>query len=73
MNDRLLAVALVLMLASLPLVSIGSWNDLAFVWWIGLALLAIGAAIPPAMRFLADDDADDAGDAGDGDGGGGER
>lgn len=55
-EDRMLSASLVLMLVSMPLISAGSWNDIAVLWWIGLALLVAGAAMPPVMRFAIDDD-----------------
>ncbi len=45
-------LSLLLMLAAFPLISVGTTNGRPVVWWIGLACLAVGALIPPAMRFL---------------------
>lgn len=58
-KDKLLAVSLVLMLLTLPLVSYGTVNDVTFAWWLGLALLFIGGLIPPVSRFaLSGNDGD---------------
>ena len=48
-------VSLVLMLAAFPLISIGTTGDQPTVWWLGLASLALGALIPPAMRYLPEE------------------
>jgi len=48
-------VSLLLMLAAFPLISIGTTGDQALVWWLGLASLAFGALIPPAMRYLPEE------------------
>lgn len=59
-DDTLLGGALVLMLAALPLVSIGAWNDTAWLWSAGLVVLAVGSLIPPVARYaMSDADADD--------------
>lgn len=46
-----LATSLVLMLASFPLISIGSTDGPEFLMWLGLALLALGGLIPLARRY----------------------
>lgn len=55
-----LGLALVLMLISLPLVSIGAGDNLNLVGWLGLLSLIAGGLIPPATRYVlpAEDDAD---------------
>ena len=45
-------ISLVLMLAAFPLISIGTTGGRSIVWWLGLASLALGALIPPVMRFV---------------------
>lgn len=45
-------LSLVLMLVAFALISYGTTRDQAIVWQLGLASLAIGALIPPVMRFL---------------------
>ena len=45
-------LSLLLMLAAFPLVSVGTTGDRPIVWWLGLASLALGALIPPVMRFV---------------------
>jgi hypothetical protein len=64
-ENALLGTALALMLVALPLVSVGTWNDEAWLWWTGLVVLAAGALIPPVARYV---DVGDGGDNGDGDG-----
>jgi hypothetical protein len=44
-------IALVLMLLSLPLISIGSTQGIAALWWPGLLALVVGGLIPPTTRF----------------------
>jgi len=44
--------AFVLMAISLPLISMGS-TGAGSLWIVGFAVLAIGAAIPPAIRFTS--------------------
>ncbi len=45
-------LSLLLMLAAFPLISIGTTNGRPIIWWLGLASLALGALIPPVMRFV---------------------
>jgi hypothetical protein len=54
-----LGIALVLLLASLPLISIGTMQENATLWWAGLGLLIVGGAVPPVTRFVIRDDDDD--------------
>ncbi|MFC7185629.1 hypothetical protein [Halorubrum yunnanense] len=44
-----------LMALSLPLVSYGASAEVAALWAVGLAMLAVGGLIPPAVRFTAAD------------------
>ncbi|MGM0684576.1 MAG: hypothetical protein ACQEUA_10320 [Halobacteriota archaeon] len=48
-------LAFVLMALSLPLISYGTTAEIAVLWVIGLAMLAVGGLIPPAVRFTAAD------------------
>lgn len=45
-------VAFVLMALSLPLISVGSAGSGSTLWIVGFAVLVVGTAIPPALRFL---------------------
>lgn len=45
-------LSLLLMLAAFPLISLGTTQDRPALWWLGLASLAFGALIPPALRFV---------------------
>ncbi len=58
-SQKPMITSLLLMLAALPLVAVGTAIETAPLWWAGLALLAIGAAIPPLTRFGAKDDDED--------------
>lgn len=53
MTDRLtaLSIALVLLLLSVPIISLGTTNGQPAVWGLGLAALGLGALIPPARRL----------------------
>lgn len=55
-----LSLALLLMLISLPLVSIGAGDHLNLVGWLGLLSLIAGSLIPPITRYAlpGEDDAD---------------
>lgn len=44
-------LALVLLLAVLPLTSIGTTNNQPVLWWLGLGALLVGGLLPPATRF----------------------
>lgn len=58
-----LGIALLLLLAALPLISAGTMGESATLWWIGLALLGAGGLIPPLTRYVyADEEARDADD-----------
>jgi hypothetical protein len=49
-------IALILLLVPIALISIGTINDIDWLWWAGVGLLVLGALIPPAARFLGSDD-----------------
>lgn len=53
-NNRLmyLSASLVLLLAAVPLISIGTDRGIPMLWWLGLGALAIGGLIPLAQRLL---------------------
>ena len=55
------AVAFVLFLAALPLVSFGTTEGQEALWWIGLGLIVVAGVLPPLARFvpLADDEDDE--------------
>lgn len=52
-------IALVLLLAALPLISIGTTQENEVMWWIGLGLLMVAGAAVPITRFAMPDDGDD--------------
>lgn len=56
----LLAIALGLFLVGLPLVSIGSMTDAAWLWWLGLLAIAAGGLIPPLTRLRGEEEEDEA-------------
>jgi chromatin segregation and condensation protein Rec8/ScpA/Scc1 (kleisin family) len=56
----ILGIAFVLLLASLPLISIGTTREDATLRWAGLALLVAGALIAPVSRYLLPEEEDDA-------------
>lgn len=47
--------SLLLMLAAFPLISMGTTGGRPVLWWMGLALLVVGALIPPAMRYMPEE------------------
>lgn len=47
-----LSLSLVLMLAAFPLISMGTTDGPAALWWLGLAMLVLGGLIPPIARFV---------------------
>lgn len=51
-----LGIAFVLLLVAFPLISIGTWQGIAALWWLGLALLLIGGLLPPISRYAFGDD-----------------
>ncbi len=48
----ILSIAFVLLLIALPLISIGTVNDQAWLWQLGFVLLLVGLLVPPALRLL---------------------
>ena len=54
LNNRLtyLSVSFVLLLAAVPLISIGTHRGISLLWWLGLGALILGGLIPPAQRLL---------------------
>lgn len=52
------AFALVLTLIALPLVSLGSSQDIGWLWRLGLTTLILGGLIPPAARYAIADRSD---------------
>ncbi len=52
-------IALVLLIASLPLISIGATQDNPALWWAGLGLLVVAGAAIPVSRYAFSDDADE--------------
>jgi hypothetical protein len=46
------AAVLVLMLLSLPLILIGANDDVLALTIVGVVVLSVAAATPPALRFL---------------------
>jgi hypothetical protein len=65
-DNAALSASLLLMLVALPVLSAGTWNDVTALWVVGLVLLALGALIPPVMRFAGGNGADGGGDDGGG-------
>jgi hypothetical protein len=52
--------ALALLLLSLPLIVIAYQTDLTALAVVGVALAALGALLPPALRYLGPDSKEDA-------------
>lgn len=52
-------IALVLMLLASPLTSAGTSTETTWLSIAGLAVLGIGAAIPPVLRYAGPDDSED--------------
>lgn len=49
-----LGIALILLLAAYPLISIGATQGIPALWWIGVAAVIIGGLIAPISRFVFD-------------------
>jgi hypothetical protein len=47
-----LSLSMLLLLASFPLISIGTTWGPDWLWWLGLAALCAGGVIPPSRRLL---------------------
>jgi len=45
-------VALLLLFAAFPLVSLGATGGLAAVWWLGLLCLIAGGLLPVVTRYM---------------------
>jgi nitrate reductase NapE component len=45
-------VALLLLFAAFPLVSVGATGGAAVVWWLGLLCLIAGGLLPIATRYM---------------------
>lgn len=68
---KVLGIALILLLVSLPLISIGTMQDNATLWWLGLVLLGAAGLVPPITRYALageDEDEDEQDSGGNGDG-----
>lgn len=54
LNNRLtyLSASFVLLLAAVPLISIGTDRGIPLLWWLGLGALILGGLIPPTQRLL---------------------
>ena len=53
--DRKLAietVAMVLVLAAFPIISIGTTNGIAALWVLGFVVFVVGSALPIWTRFM---------------------
>jgi len=46
-----LAIGFILFLLALPLISIGSAREIGILFYLGLAAIIVGAALPPFIRF----------------------
>jgi hypothetical protein len=67
MNTMVLqGAALVLMLLALPLASLGTTSDATWANVAAIGVLTVGGLVPPALRYLGDDEDDEPdGDAAD--------
>lgn len=45
-------VALLLLFAAFPIISLGTSNDSGWAWWIGLVSLVLGGVLPVWTRFM---------------------
>lgn len=53
--DRKLAIetlAMILLLAAFPIISIGATNGSTALWWVGFAVFVVGSALPVVTRFM---------------------
>lgn len=47
----ILSISFVLLLVALPLISIGTVNNQAWMWQLGFVLLLVGLLTPPVLRL----------------------
>ncbi len=47
-----LNLAFLMLLAAIPIISLGALNDSAALWAVGLIILLIGFCIPIVLRFV---------------------
>ena len=50
-RTTILSISFILLLLALPLISLGTINEVAWMWILGLILLAAGLLTPPALRL----------------------
>ncbi len=53
------AIAFVLFLVALPLLSLGTFEDQELLWYAGLAMVAVAGILPPLARFVGERNEDD--------------
>ncbi len=58
----ILGAAFLLLLAAFPLISFGTTGGNDTLWWAGLALLTVGALIPPVARYAIPDEEEEVSD-----------
>ncbi|HUG47493.1 MAG TPA: hypothetical protein VMP67_03670 [Candidatus Limnocylindria bacterium] len=58
------AMAFVLFLLALPLLSFGTLQDQQLLWYTGLAMVVVAGVLPPLARFVGPDETADATDDG---------
>lgn len=52
-------ISLVLMVVPFPLVLYGVLEGIAPLWWSGIVLMIVGGLIPPATRYVFEDENED--------------
>jgi hypothetical protein len=65
-TTALQAISFVLFLVALPLVALGTMEDIPPLWWLGLLLLVVAGILPPASRFMGGDEEDEEDGGGEG-------
>lgn len=50
-TNAIRTLAFILLLAALPLTSLGTSSGETWLWWLGLGVLLAGSLLPPATRF----------------------